>query len=99
MARILERTRFAPETGCRIWTGPTGGGRNGLYARMSVDGRTVPVHRVVCSHYWGYLPPNRQVDHLCGNTLCVEPTHLEPVTHRENQRRRFTRSTETGEES
>lgn len=93
MARILKRTRFVPETGCRIWTGPTGGGRNRRYARMSVEGRTVPVHRVVCSHHWGYLPPNRQVDHTCGNPLCVEGSHLEPVTHLENQLRRVGRRT------
>jgi hypothetical protein len=27
------------------------------------------------------------VDHLCENTLCFNPAHLEPVTHQENIRR------------
>jgi hypothetical protein len=93
MSRILRRTRRCSLTGCAIWLGPTGGGRGRGYPRMCVDGRTVPVHRVVAMHHWGFLPPNKQVDHLCKNKLCVEPTHLEPVTHLENQRRRVGRGT------
>lgn len=30
------------------------------------------------------LPKGRDVDHLCGVTLCVNPAHLEVVTHRTN---------------
>lgn len=74
---------------CWIWQGPTSGsGRGGGYPRMSLDGRTVAVHRVTAAHEFGYLHAGRHVDHLCRNRLCVNPAHLQPVTHLENCRRR-----------
>lgn len=30
------------------------------------------------------IPEGLELDHLCKNTSCVNPDHLEPVTHREN---------------
>lgn len=88
--KIARRCRIVPETGCHEWTGPTSGktGRGKGYGRMSLDGRTVAVHIVVFVHYFGYLPANKQVDHVCNNRLCCNPDHLEAVSHRENQRRR-----------
>ncbi|MEO0623124.1 MAG: HNH endonuclease signature motif containing protein [Pseudomonadota bacterium] len=90
--RVMRRVRFEPGPKpdcCWIWTGPTSGdGRGGGYPRMSLDGQTVAVHRVMAVHRFGYLPASRQVDHTCRNRLCVNPNHLEPVTHKENQRRR-----------
>lgn len=32
----------------------------------------------------GPIPEGLTIDHLCRNTMCVNPDHLEPVTHREN---------------
>jgi hypothetical protein len=48
----------------------------------------VAVHRVVYVNAFGYVPGKKQIDHKCRNRLCVNPDHLEVVTHRENQRRR-----------
>ena len=74
---------------CHIWTGPTSGnGRGGGYGRMSLDGQTVAVHIVVATHYFGYIPGNKQVDHLCGQRPCANPAHVEIVTHKVNQKRR-----------
>lgn len=87
--RIAERVAIDPETGCHVWTGPTSGdGRGGGYPRMSLDGVTVAVHRVVAVNAWGFIPPRKQIDHTCRNRRCVNLAHLEMVTHRENQRRR-----------
>lgn len=36
----------------------------------------------------GPLPKGRVPDHLCRNTACVAPHHLEPVTKDENERRK-----------
>lgn len=47
-------------------------------------------HRYVLAHRWAYeqlvgpFPPGFQSDHLCRNRACVNPTHIEPVTQREN---------------
>ena len=75
--------------GCLVWQGatsgdmskrPTGGG----YGRVSIDGATMAVHRVVYTHYFGIIPHKKQIDHTCGNRLCCNPDHLELVTHKEN---------------
>lgn len=80
---------------CHIWTGPTSGnGRGGGYGRMSLDGQTVAVHIVVYTHYYGYIPSKKQVDHLCNQRACCNPKHLELVTHLKNQRRRAQRAKE-----
>lgn len=95
--RLLERSHeeaapawLNPALGpCEIWDGPTsGGGRGGGYGRMSLDGRTVATHIVSWVNENGYLPPNKQLDHLCRRRLCWSEKHLEPVTHKQNQKRR-----------
>lgn len=78
---------------CHIWQGPTSGeGRGGGYGRMSLNGQTVAVHLVVYSHFYGYIPGKKQIDHLCNNRLCCNPLHLEMVTHKTNQKRRAARN-------
>lgn len=80
---------------CHLWTGPdSGNGRGGGYGRMSLNGQTVAVHLVAYTHYFGYIPSKKQVDHLCNNRLCCNPQHLELVTHLTNQRRRANRTKE-----
>lgn len=41
----------------------------------------------------GNYPSHLEVDHLCGNRACVNPAHLELVTHTENLRRASLRRT------
>jgi hypothetical protein len=36
---------------------------------------------------YGPIPSKLEIDHLCGNGWCIEPYHLEAVTHQENLRR------------
>lgn len=80
---------------CHIWTGPTSGtGKGGGYGRMSLEGQTVAVHIVAFTHYFGYVPGKRQVDHLCNQRSCCNPQHLESVTHKLNQKRRAERMKE-----
>lgn len=42
----------------------------------------------------GPIPDGLQIDHLCRNTGCVNPAHLELVTNDENQRRKALANTE-----
>lgn len=97
MTKVFSRVTFErhadvnPDLGpCWIWTGPNSGnnGRGHSYPRMTVDGATMAVHRVVFALWFGPIPPNKQIDHKCKRRNCVAPKHLEMVTHRENQRRR-----------
>lgn len=57
------------------------------YGVLSLRGREVYAHRMVYEECFGLIPAGLQIDHLCRNRACVNPAHLEPVTHLENQRR------------
>ena len=44
-------------------------------------------HRVVYEAFRGEIPLGLELDHKCRLPVCVNPAHLEPVTHLENMRR------------
>lgn len=67
--------------GCWQWAGPTM--RQG-YGYISRNGRIVYAHRHAYELLVGPIPDGLVIDHLCRNTSCVNPAHLEPVTQREN---------------
>lgn len=93
IGRIMDRVHIDHETGCWLWQGgDSGEGRGGGYGRMSLDGQTVAVHLVSFTHFKGYIPSKKQVDHTCNNRICCNPDHLELVTHLKNQRRRAARA-------
>lgn len=76
------------EDGCWIWQGSIS--RSG-YARFNANersstGRRIASegHRVSYELFVGPIPEGLQIDHLCRVRSCVNPTHLEAVTLREN---------------
>jgi len=76
-------TKWTPEpnTGCWLWIA----GVNPLgYGQFWWSGRTVTAHRFAYEREVGPIPDGLELDHLCRTRCCVNPAHLEPVTHREN---------------
>ena len=69
---------------CWQWIGNI---QTGGYGQTYIDGKPRLAHRVVWETLVGKIPENLELDHLCRNSACVNPDHLEPVTHRENVRR------------
>lgn len=70
---------------CWLWTGGTRGrGGYGCYVR---DRRNWLAHRWSYTVHVGPIPEGKVIDHLCRNTSCVRPEHLEAVTLEENSRR------------
>lgn len=68
--------------GCLLWAGQAS---NGGYGRFLISRKNVvQAHRFAYEHERGPIPPGLHVDHLCRVRCCVNPTHLEPVTPREN---------------
>jgi len=93
IGKLMSNVQIDRETGCWNWKGGTSGnGRGGGYGRMSLSGQTVATHIVSYTHFYGYVPGKKQIDHLCKNRLCCNPAHLEMVTHKQNQRRRRKKS-------
>lgn len=74
---------------CWIWTGTLNGAG---YGTFRVNGRTVGAHRFAYEREHGPIPEGLELDHTCEVTACVRPSHLEPVTHKENVRRARSRN-------
>lgn len=79
-------------SGCWIWVGALYYGKEDRpkYGQMRIGrtpGKLIQAHRVAYKLYKGEIPKGLELDHLCRNTLCVNPEHLEAVTHYENMKR------------
>src|SRR4051812_42006005 len=75
-----------PRSGCWLWQGETdrhGYGQINLGATSGKRKRR-GAHIVGYELHRGAVPDGLELDHLCRNPLCVNPDHLEPVTHRDN---------------
>lgn len=67
--------------GCWIWKGAT---YTQGYGQIWWGGRKARAHRVAYELLVGPIPEGLELDHLCRVRNCINPAHLEPVTHREN---------------
>lgn len=66
---------------CDLWVGAQ---TKAGYGALRVDGVVRFAHRHFYELALGPIPVGLELDHLCRVRHCVEPLHLEPVTHREN---------------
>lgn len=75
---------------CWLWVGY---GRR--YGHFGIGSRTDGTRTLVLAHIYawteanGPIPEGCEIDHTCRNTLCVNPRHLEPVTHQVNMSRGY----------
>jgi len=67
--------------GCWFWTASVD---SHGYGQFRVGTRTIKAHRFAYEELIGPIPDGLEPDHLCRQHRCVNPTHLEMVTHREN---------------
>lgn len=71
-------------TGCWEWTAYIS---ELGYGQFKAFGAMVRAHRFAYELLIGPIPEGLEIDHLCQNRGCVNPDHLEPVSHIENVRR------------
>lgn len=97
-ARFLAMTRRDETTGCLIWTGAKHNVKGYGYFTFNKPVRMMRgAHRASYVLFVGPIPDGHDIEHRChtddptctaGNACphrpCVEPSHLEPVSHREN---------------
>jgi len=80
------KVRHDPRTDCLIWLQC----QSGEYGSKWCPTRK----RMIGAHRWmlervtdEQIPDDMAIDHLCRNKRCVNPAHLEVVSHRENRNR------------
>lgn len=85
---LIEKMFRYVEIGASCWEWR---GERGRYGRSSYTDDSglhhIGAHRLSWMALRGPIPDGLQIDHLCKNTTCVRPSHLEPVTGRENKLR------------
>ena len=104
---FIKQLAFRTDESCWYWTGQKiinprykdrrEGQEYGQYSRKVRKPEGGWITKGTIAHKFAYqaiigpIPPGRELDHLCDNKLCVNPSHLEPVTHQENVIRGFMR--------
>ena len=71
-----------PNSGCWLWIAASSHG----YGAIRIDGKTRRAHRLAYEIATGRTD-HEDTDHKCRTTNCVNPSHLEGVSHAENMRR------------
>jgi len=80
LSRFQAKVWRELRTGCWIWTASRDKHGYGRFVGTLA-------HCLAYQHYIGPVPAGLELDHLCRNRGCVNPWHLEPVTHLTNLQR------------
>lgn len=87
LERIDRLVDKSDPSGCWIWLGKKQGGY-GMVVSAGRNGRQLLVHRVLWESVNGPMPEGKESGHRCpagARKDCVNPGHIEAITHAENQ--------------
>lgn len=87
-SRFWDRVIPEPNTGCWYYIGGTRGHGYGSFY-CSIAEKSVAAHRASWEAANGPVIQGKFLDHLCRVRICVNPSHLEVVTNRENIQRGY----------
>lgn len=84
VGRFNDRTEVTKSSYgiCWLWSGP--GDKKGYVRFRNEMNKKAFIHRWSYELFVGPIPEGLTIDHLCRNTNCANPEHLEPVTRIEN---------------
>ena len=82
--RFMEKI-LINESGCWIWQGSLKGPND--YANFWTPQGVKLAHKWYWEQLHGPVPEGKELDHTCRTRSCVNPEHLEAVTHLENVQR------------
>ena len=87
--RLVDNCEW--EGACLVWQGSGPRDYGTFRPTTSANDPKAYVHRWIFENTVGSIPDGWDVDHVaawgCTSKKCVNPEHLDAVTHRENQRR------------
>jgi hypothetical protein len=96
-SRLDAHVSVDPTSGCWHWTGSI---NKGGYGKIRVESRSQLAHRISFILSGKILPEGKILDHTCHkpdgscpggsaclHRRCINPDHLEPVTHLDNAQR------------
>lgn len=84
LEQYLATRSTKASNGCVEWKGHKTKGGYGLGHH---GGLKTTAHRLSYLCFKGEIPNGYEIDHLCKNTSCINPDHLEAVSKKENNRR------------
>ena len=79
--RLVGEKSTVDSSGCWVWQGRVT--KDG-YSVTRMGDKTIFVYRAVLEAKEGAILGSQAAHHKCANSHCVNPDHLQPVTHREN---------------
>ena len=77
--RFIDKVTLVGE--CWLWEGSID---SKGYGRFEFQNKNKLAHKYAYETVYGLVPPELELDHLCRNRWCVNPQHLEAVTHNKN---------------
>lgn len=85
--RFAQKVVINQLNDCWEWQGAKSSIGYGQFAPTSrrKGGKLTSPHRFIWEYLNGEIPNQREIDHICKNRACANPTHLRLVTHQENQ--------------
>ena len=87
--RFFNKIQIEPTNNCWIWFGSIGGDlRKTSYGRLFYNSKNVMAHRFSYEFFnKKVIQVGNEIDHICRNSLCVNPKHLQEITALENTMR------------
>ena len=76
---LIDRSIPEPNTGCWLWLGSVSQDGYSQVGKPPWSG-----HRIAFEVKHGPVPEGMEVDHICRVRCCVNPDHMQPLTHYDN---------------
>jgi hypothetical protein len=85
--KLQNKIMPEPMSGCWIWSGARTDQTPKGYGIVWIGKKCIAAHRAVYMLLIGQIADDLELDHLCRLPACVNPNHMEQVTHLVNCKR------------